>query len=90
MYRILLLIIPFGLYATPVELKLNQDIKVFVKDYCVSCHNEKKDKGDIRLDNVSFSISNDTEASSGRMYLIRSMPATCLQKKPRNIHLIKK
>ena len=27
MYRILLLIIPFGLLANPVELKLNQDIQ---------------------------------------------------------------
>ena len=92
MYRILLLIIPFGLLANPVELKLNQDIQGFVKDYCVSCHNEKKDKGDIRFDNVSFSISNDTEAQFWQDVLdtlnAGDMPPKKAEKHPTNEKMI--
>ena len=41
------------LFARADELKL----KEFVKNNCIDCHNEKKKKGKIRLDNLDYGIS---------------------------------
>ena len=46
------------------ETKINVPHKVsqFVKTYCIDCHNEDKDKGDRRLDNLSHDFTNyDTQ-----------------------------
>ncbi|MCM8533012.1 MAG: DUF1587 domain-containing protein, partial [Lentisphaeraceae bacterium] len=44
------------------SIKLTPNIKTFLEDNCVKCHNAKKSKGGTRLDNVNFIISNEAEA----------------------------
>jgi hypothetical protein len=42
--------------ATPAPARLTETQRVFFKDYCIQCHNEKKHKGKLRLDDISFTI----------------------------------
>ena len=35
---------------------LAESHRAFFKDYCVECHNEKKQKGKLRLDDISFTL----------------------------------
>ena len=37
--------------------QLDETQRVFFKDYCVECHNEKKQKGKLRLDDIAFTIA---------------------------------
>jgi len=34
-----------------------RDVQPYLKDHCLRCHNEKKDKGDFRIDNLSRDFS---------------------------------
>jgi hypothetical protein len=43
-----------GAAASPA--KLDEKQRTFFKDYCVECHNEKKQKGKLRLDDISFAL----------------------------------
>lgn len=36
--------------------RLEEKHRAFFKDYCVECHNEKKQKGKLRLDDISFAL----------------------------------
>ncbi len=52
---IALLLAHSGLLATePPQARMDEKHRAFFKDYCVECHNEKKQKGKLRLDDVSF------------------------------------
>ena len=37
-------------------------VKTFIKDYCISCHGTKKQKGDTRFDHLDYVISDNLEA----------------------------
>ena len=40
--------------VAPAHLK--EDHRAFLKDYCIECHNEEKQKGKVRLDQISFTV----------------------------------
>ena len=40
---------------TPIAV-LDDRHRTFFKDYCVECHNEKKQRGKLRLDDISFAL----------------------------------
>jgi hypothetical protein len=42
--------------AAAPPAKLDEKQRTFFKDYCVECHNEKKQKGKLRLDDISFAL----------------------------------
>jgi hypothetical protein len=42
--------------AEPSHARLDEKHRVFFTDNCVECHNEKKHKGKLRLDDISFVI----------------------------------
>lgn len=42
--------------ADAPQARLDEKHRVFFKDYCVECHNEKKQKGKLRLDDISFTL----------------------------------
>ncbi len=42
--------------ADAPHARLDERHRAFFKDYCVECHNEKKQKGKLRLDDVSFAL----------------------------------
>ncbi len=42
--------------AEPAHAQLDEKHRVFFTDNCVECHNEKKHKGKLRLDDISFAI----------------------------------
>ncbi len=42
--------------ADAPQARLDEKHRVFFKDYCVECHNEKKQKGKLRLDDISFAL----------------------------------
>ncbi|MCH2209310.1 MAG: DUF1592 domain-containing protein [Lentisphaerales bacterium] len=48
--------------AKEKSVTLTPNIKTFLEDHCVKCHNAKKTKGGTRLDNVEFTIRNEAEA----------------------------
>lgn len=48
--------------ADPAPARLDDVHRAFFKDYCVRCHNAEKQKGKLRLDNISFAISTVEEA----------------------------
>jgi hypothetical protein len=51
-----LLSVAAGLAAEPPQAALDPKHRTFFKDYCVECHNEKKQKGKLRLDEISFAL----------------------------------
>jgi hypothetical protein len=51
-----LLSVAAGLAAEPPHAALDPKHRTFFKDYCVECHNEKKQKGKLRLDEISFAL----------------------------------
>ena len=42
--------------ADTPQATLDPKHRVFFKDYCTECHNEKKQKGKLRLDDISFAL----------------------------------
>jgi len=40
-----------------IETELESTFRPFLNDYCVDCHGPKKQKGKLRLDNMSFDLS---------------------------------
>ena len=57
----LVLSLPLLLLATlhaadAPQAQLDEKHRFFFKDYCVECHNAKKQKGKLRLDDISFSL----------------------------------
>ncbi len=60
-----------GATAAP-QAAVNTKYKAFFKDYCVSCHDEEKHKGSVRLDNLSFEI-NSLEAAERWQKVLNSM-----------------
>lgn len=54
---VLAAVIPFFLRAADApQARLDEKHRVFFKDYCIECHNEKKQKGKLRLDDISFAL----------------------------------
>jgi hypothetical protein len=53
---LLLLCAPLAKAAEPAPARLDETQRVFFNDYCVQCHNAKKQKGKLRLDDISFVI----------------------------------
>ena len=51
-------------YSQSKKLDLPPNIKEFIGNYCVECHNAEKKKGGTRLDNVSYSITQDADAQN--------------------------
>ena len=58
----ILLALSFSSFAREKAVELKPNIKTFLEDHCVKCHNAKKSKGDTRLDNMNFTIRNEAEA----------------------------
>jgi uncharacterized protein DUF1592/uncharacterized protein DUF1588/uncharacterized protein DUF1587/uncharacterized protein DUF1595/uncharacterized protein DUF1585/cytochrome c len=48
--------------AETPQARLDEKQRAFFKDYCVGCHNEKKQKGKLRLDDISFAIETVAQA----------------------------
>ena len=44
------------LLAESAQPRIDEKQAAFFKDYCVECHNADKQKGKLRLDNISFSL----------------------------------
>ena len=42
--------------ATSPSAKLDEKHHTFFKDYCIECHNAEKQKGKLRLDDISFAL----------------------------------
>ena len=42
--------------AEAPHAQLNEQHRVFLRDYCLECHNEEKQKGKVRLDQISFTM----------------------------------
>ncbi len=54
------------------QAAVNKKYDVFFKEYCVSCHDEEKHKGSVRLDNLSFEI-NSMEAAERWQKVLNSL-----------------
>ncbi|MEY5024631.1 MAG: hypothetical protein RLZZ244_159 [Verrucomicrobiota bacterium] len=50
--------------APPPQVRIGEQHRAFLKSYCLECHNEQKQKGQVRLDDLSFQI--DTTQSADR------------------------
>jgi hypothetical protein len=48
--------VPVFCAAAPPQAAVHRKYEALLKDHCVSCHNEEKHKGSVRLDNLSFEI----------------------------------
>ena len=44
------------LFAEPPKAQMDERQREFLKSYCVDCHNADKQKGKVRLDDISFNI----------------------------------
>ena len=44
------------------ELRIDPSIRGFLQDYCIDCHGPDKQKGQVRFDEVSFTITTGDEA----------------------------
>lgn len=44
----------------PVETELGSELRPYLENYCISCHGEKKQKGDRRWDTLSLPIEDTT------------------------------
>ncbi len=63
--RILLALFSLCLGAQADELvhaRLDEMHRAFFKDYCVECHNAKKQKGKLRLDDIAFTLDSVEKA----------------------------
>jgi hypothetical protein len=49
-------------YATPPPAQFDGEQRAFIQDYCVDCHGPKKQKGKLRLDDISFTIDTTEKA----------------------------
>jgi hypothetical protein len=45
-----------GIAAESPHAALDAKHRAFLKDYCIECHNEKKQKGMLRLDDITFTL----------------------------------
>lgn len=59
----------FILLSVYVQADKLHDYQSFFKAHCLDCHNEKKQKGKVRLDNISLKISNLEEADQWQAIL---------------------
>jgi hypothetical protein len=50
-----LLLASSAAFAAPIA-KLDEKQRAFFNDYCVECHHEKRQKGNLRLDDISFTL----------------------------------
>ncbi len=50
------------LAAADVEAEFTRTVKPFIATYCTSCHGEKKQKGDLRIDTLSRDFTNAATA----------------------------
>ena len=53
----LAMFVVFMIATSAVSLEGNSKVELFLKDNCINCHNEKKRKGKVRLDNLDYDIS---------------------------------
>jgi hypothetical protein len=42
--------------AEVTHARFNEEHRAFLKNYCLECHNEEKQKGKVRLDQISFTL----------------------------------
>ena len=62
-YIILILTMSISLFSAPKPgLTVKPVIKKFIADYCLKCHDEDLQKGEVRLDDLSANINNNTTA----------------------------
>jgi hypothetical protein len=54
--RLVFLALTSTALAAAPQATLDAKHRVFFKDYCIECHNAKKQKGKLRLDDISFSL----------------------------------
>lgn len=66
----LLAVSAFG--APPPQAAVDRQYQALFRDYCLSCHNEEKRKGSVRLDDLSFEI-NSMEAAERWQKVLNSM-----------------
>ena len=60
---ILLLAAPAVLHAADApHASFDEMHRAFFKEYCIECHNEKKQKGKLRLDDISFTLDSVEKA----------------------------
>lgn len=52
----LLLVLSASLSADTPKAAMDEKHRAFFKDYCTECHNAEKQKGKVRLDDVSFTL----------------------------------
>ncbi|NBU10403.1 MAG: DUF1592 domain-containing protein, partial [Proteobacteria bacterium] len=55
--------------ADAPQARLDEKHRAFFKDYCVECHNEKKQKGKLRLDDLSFTLDSVEKADTWQKVL---------------------
>ena len=55
---ILVLVVLFS-SLTGVAVSAEKNKAVFLKTYCVKCHNAEKHKGDVRLDQLALRVTGD-------------------------------
>ena len=53
------------------EMKMPSEIKTFFETYCYQCHNEKKQKGKFRMDNLSLDFGDERIAEYWAEVLLR-------------------
>ncbi len=60
------LLVVLHTYGSPLETSVTElpadELKPFLERYCMDCHGERKQKGQVRFDDISFSITNDDTA----------------------------
>ncbi|WDE99447.1 DUF1592 domain-containing protein [Lentisphaera profundi] len=52
------LLVNFSKEETQASENMIKELKPFMEKYCLDCHNEQKQKGDIRLDGLNFYVNN--------------------------------
>ena len=62
---VLSLLAGFSSIAQAIEpAKIDASVHDFVDKFCIRCHNAKKTKGHLRLDKLSYSIENPSQAQA--------------------------
>ena len=64
---------------------LEEKRRAFFKDYCVECHNEQKQKGKLRLDNISFALDSVENADRWQKILNQINPGEMPLARPATI-----
>ncbi|HYG75273.1 MAG TPA: DUF1592 domain-containing protein [Planctomycetota bacterium] len=55
--------------AAPTAAKMDEKHRAFFASYCTACHNEEKKKGQVRLDNLSFTLDSMQTAEAWQKVL---------------------